>query len=1146
MRKFITFLSFMIVALNTNALGLSHIQVYSKLNEPLNSKINILSIPKGKSNVVKVNLASARAFRRAGLDRPFILTKINFTVRKINKTSAVINVSSRQSIKEPFLNFLVEVSWPGGRILREYTVLLDPPLYKPISAKKLIVRDTQLAVKPKYTPIQNRIKPKKRVTKKRVVKKRITKKRVTPKSVKSGSYTVFKNDTLSQIAQRTRPRGVSLDKQMRKIYRTNPRAFINGNKNRIKRGKVLKIPDWDGKLTKDELAQIAQNSRTNTEITTKNTSKAPESSLVKESISNKRLNTAPKLLLSTPKTDAKDTKEFRSLRQEVINLTEKNSSIESENKVLKKDIAATKGLVTNMKQQLDEMNNMLLAFKSEGFAKLQSQLAKQAEENKRLKNQLANLKEDSPKVIEDNKFTFKPTARLPSLDEHDKTIVKPEQTVASAETITESSDDEYKVVTDEDLAKNIESESINAPETSGKTIRVKNIESDEPDFITMLDKLVKENVTGGWITVIAIIGAIILLIIILIVVKKRKPKSNEPVEWKTTKLSDEEIEIELSRLDEESETSNLSESNILDDIEKTTSGEDTDAKFEVDPKFDKDLREEVAQYTVAEKYSLAEDLIESAIRKYPHHHKYRLELLEVYADAKEIDKFEEQAQLLHNEIDGKGPLWDETLELWKYLSPNKELSITNTDTKDDNGNSGNGMVAAAAGVAVGAGIAAVALSEDDEPDEIDLNSEDDIDGGASLDLGDDLDLNLDSETEEELDLSNDSNEEFDLNLDSENELDLGDTDDSMEELSLEDDDELSLDDLGDTDDSMEELSLEDDDELSLDDLGDTDDSMEELSLDDDELSLDDLGDTDDSMEELSLEDDDELSLDDLGDTDDSMEELSLEDDDELSLDDLGDTDDSMEELSLEDDDELSLDDLGDTDDSMEELSLEDDDELSLDDLGDTDDSMEELSLEDDDELSLDDLGDTDDSMEELSLEDDDELSLDDLGDTDDSMEELSLEDDDELSLDDLGDTDDSMEELSLEDDDLSLDDLGDTDDSMEELSLDDEDLSLDDLGDTDDSMEELSLEDDDLSLDDLGDTDDDLDSLLNQLDTGEIPDDMEIDEESSGDEISSQFDLAQMYIDMDDNDNARGILEEIIQKGDEEQQQKAQSMIANI
>ncbi|MBE9561799.1 MAG: LysM peptidoglycan-binding domain-containing protein, partial [Proteobacteria bacterium] len=307
------------MALNTHALGLSHIQVYSKLNEPLNAKINILSIPKGKASTVKVGLASARAFSRAGLERPFILTKINFAVQKITKTSAMIRVSSHQPIKEPFLNFLVEVSWPGGRILREYTVLLDPPLYKPASAKRIITRDT-LAAKPKYPPLNASIKkPKKSHTKKRSAKKRSTKKRSTRKRTTAkysgSSYKVFKNDTLSQIAQRTRPKGVSLSKHMRKIYQANPRAFIKGNMNMIRSGKVLKVPNWDGQLTQDEINQIAQNSRNTEKMTTTTTPKAPESSLVRKSIPDKKSAPSPKLVLSAPDKASSQGKNSKELNQ---------------------------------------------------------------------------------------------------------------------------------------------------------------------------------------------------------------------------------------------------------------------------------------------------------------------------------------------------------------------------------------------------------------------------------------------------------------------------------------------------------------------------------------------------------------------------------------------------------------------------------------------------------------------------------------------------------------------------------------------------------------------------------------------------------------------------------------------------------------
>ncbi|MEN9848291.1 MAG: hypothetical protein RL368_1031, partial [Pseudomonadota bacterium] len=106
-------------SLDTYALGLSNIEVGSKLNEPLNAKINILSIPKGDIDNINILIPTEEAFRRAGLERPRILDTLKFTIEPVTKTEAVIRVSTTQPLKEPFLNFLIEVNWPSGRILRE-------------------------------------------------------------------------------------------------------------------------------------------------------------------------------------------------------------------------------------------------------------------------------------------------------------------------------------------------------------------------------------------------------------------------------------------------------------------------------------------------------------------------------------------------------------------------------------------------------------------------------------------------------------------------------------------------------------------------------------------------------------------------------------------------------------------------------------------------------------------------------------------------------------------------------------------------------------------------------------------------------------------------------------------------------------------
>jgi pilus assembly protein FimV len=113
------------------AIGLGDINLDSALNEPLRAEIELLSAtPEELSNLV-VSLASADTFDRYGIDRPFYLQEIEFNVLSNGPNGPVVQVRSRSPITEPFLTFLVEATWSSGRLLREYTVLLDPPTYAP-------------------------------------------------------------------------------------------------------------------------------------------------------------------------------------------------------------------------------------------------------------------------------------------------------------------------------------------------------------------------------------------------------------------------------------------------------------------------------------------------------------------------------------------------------------------------------------------------------------------------------------------------------------------------------------------------------------------------------------------------------------------------------------------------------------------------------------------------------------------------------------------------------------------------------------------------------------------------------------------------------------------------------------------------------
>ncbi len=107
------------------ALGLGQLKTSSTLNEPFEGEIALLSLQVAELDGVKVGLASKEAFSRVNVDYPYWLSNLKFETRLNTSGKPVIRVYSNRSIPEPYLNFLVEVNWPKGQIVREFSVLLD-------------------------------------------------------------------------------------------------------------------------------------------------------------------------------------------------------------------------------------------------------------------------------------------------------------------------------------------------------------------------------------------------------------------------------------------------------------------------------------------------------------------------------------------------------------------------------------------------------------------------------------------------------------------------------------------------------------------------------------------------------------------------------------------------------------------------------------------------------------------------------------------------------------------------------------------------------------------------------------------------------------------------------------------------------------
>jgi len=273
------------------ALGLGEVRLESFLNEPLKASVDLLNMGGLHEDEIKIRLATTEDFDKLGIERNFFLTNIMFDVVADGSGGARIVISSEEPVLEPYLDFIVEARWPSGRLIREYTVLVDPQVFSqatpvvsasqrveevegiPAPAKKnaeaaasgasqsedddtigawgadagvssgtrVDVRDSDLS--PGEMPQRGY--------------NAATAGTPTPGS----RYMISRDQTLWDIANRAKPAGASVHQTMLDIQRLNPDAFINGNINRIKAGYIIYLPsaaDISSGDTSTALSEVSQ------------------------------------------------------------------------------------------------------------------------------------------------------------------------------------------------------------------------------------------------------------------------------------------------------------------------------------------------------------------------------------------------------------------------------------------------------------------------------------------------------------------------------------------------------------------------------------------------------------------------------------------------------------------------------------------------------------------------------------------------------------------------------------------------------------------------------------------------------------------------------------------------------------------------
>lgn len=344
-----------------SALGLGEVRLNSTLNQPLNAEISLLDTRDLTAEQIIVSLASPADFERNGVDRLYFYTEFKFEVDLQNPAGPVVKVTSRNPVREPYLNFLVEARWTAGRLLREYTLLMDLPTF-----------DDDRSVAPVVAPRQAEAPTQTQSTQGRVARQTQTRQASdepressTPRVAQDGDYTIRPNDTLWEIALAVRPdSSVSVHQAMVALYEANPDAFINGNISRLKEGRVLRVPDANQmtSLSKSESAtqfsqlesgmgaQLSASRRTNTE--------ASESSEISGRVT-LAANTAR--ASTTGQGSGADNGSGRALESELAVTLEELDRVKSENTELTSRVQDLEAQIQTMEKMVDVSNEQMRA-----------------------------------------------------------------------------------------------------------------------------------------------------------------------------------------------------------------------------------------------------------------------------------------------------------------------------------------------------------------------------------------------------------------------------------------------------------------------------------------------------------------------------------------------------------------------------------------------------------------------------------------------------------------------------------------------------------------------------------------------------------------------------------------------------------------
>jgi pilus assembly protein FimV len=233
------------------ALALGRVTVQSALGEPLRAEIDVPEISAEEAAGLRVGVAGTDAYRAAGMDYNPALADLQVSLQRRADGRAFLRLTSPRPVNEPFLDMILEANWSSGRIVRDYTLLFDPPNLRqstpaPLTPGVSATAPRTVTAPPATAPAPTSAPVAPRAVTAPAPRPAAPAPAPAPDNAAPGQQIRVKaGDTASRIAGSRLPANVSLDQMLVAMLRSNPNAFIGGNINRIKAGAILDIPSQE-------------------------------------------------------------------------------------------------------------------------------------------------------------------------------------------------------------------------------------------------------------------------------------------------------------------------------------------------------------------------------------------------------------------------------------------------------------------------------------------------------------------------------------------------------------------------------------------------------------------------------------------------------------------------------------------------------------------------------------------------------------------------------------------------------------------------------------------------------------------------------------------------------------------------------------